>query len=43
MSLMTVDEVAEFLGVKDVRVIRLEREHLLQALLLGAYLFLWRR
>ena len=31
MSLMTVDEVAEFLGVKDVRVIRLEREHLLRA------------
>jgi len=31
MSLMTIDEVAEFLGVKDVRVIRLEREHLLNA------------
>lgn len=31
MSLMTVAEVAEFLGVKDVRVIRLEREHLLAA------------
>lgn len=31
MSLMTVDEVAEFLGVKDVRVIRLEREHLLNS------------
>ena len=31
MSLMTVDQVAEFLGVKDVRVIRLEREHLLNA------------
>ncbi len=31
MSLMTVDEVAEFLGVKDVRVVRLEREHLLNA------------
>lgn len=29
MSLMTVAEVAEFLGVKDVRVERLEREHLL--------------
>ena len=31
MSLMTVNPVAEFLGVKDVRVIRLEREHLLNA------------
>lgn len=31
MSLMSVDEVAEFLGVKDVRVNRLEREHLLNA------------
>lgn len=31
MSLMTVDEVADFLGVKDVRVIRLEREHLLNS------------
>ncbi|NVK24924.1 MAG: helix-turn-helix domain-containing protein [Gammaproteobacteria bacterium] len=31
MSLMTVDQVAEFLGVKDVRVIRLEREHLLNS------------
>lgn len=31
MSLMTVDQVAEFLGVKDVRVNRLEREHLLNA------------
>jgi len=29
MSLMTVDEVASYLGVKDVRVERLEREHLL--------------
>jgi DNA-binding transcriptional MerR regulator len=28
---MTVAEVAEFLGVKDVRVNRLEREHLLNA------------
>lgn len=31
MSLMTVAEVAEFLGVQDVRVLRLEREHLLIA------------
>ncbi|QTH62893.1 helix-turn-helix domain-containing protein [Psychrosphaera ytuae] len=31
MSLMTVNQVADFLGVKDVRVIRLEREHLLRA------------
>lgn len=31
MALMTVEQVAEFLGVKDVRVIRLEREHLLNA------------
>lgn len=29
MSLMTVQEVAEFLGVQDVRVERLERESLL--------------
>jgi DNA-binding transcriptional MerR regulator len=29
MSLMSVTEVAEFLGVQDVRVERLEREHLL--------------
>lgn len=29
MSLMTVSEVAEFLGVKELRVERLEREHLL--------------
>lgn len=29
MSLMTVAEVAEFLGVKELRVERLEREHLL--------------
>lgn len=29
MSLMSVTEVAEFLGVKEVRVERLEREHLL--------------
>ena len=29
MSLMSVSEVAEFLGVKDVRVERLERESLL--------------
>lgn len=29
MSLMTVDEVASYLGVQDVRVERLEREHLL--------------
>jgi len=31
MSLMTVNEVADFLGVKDVRVVRLEREHLLNS------------
>ncbi|MER2493336.1 helix-turn-helix domain-containing protein [Catenovulum sediminis] len=31
MSLMNVAEVAEFLGVKEVRVERLEREHLLIA------------
>ena len=31
MSLMTVSEVAEFLGVQDVRVERLERESLLIA------------
>lgn len=29
MSLMTVDEVASYLGVQDVRVERLERESLL--------------
>lgn len=29
MSLMTVEQVAEFLGVQDVRVERLERESLL--------------
>ena len=29
MSLMTVAEVAAFLGIQDVRVQRLEREHLL--------------
>lgn len=29
MSLMTVSQVAEFLGVQDVRVERLERESLL--------------
>lgn len=29
MSLMSVTEVAEFLGVQEVRVERLEREHLL--------------
>ncbi|GAB5381881.1 MAG: hypothetical protein Alis3KO_30650 [Aliiglaciecola sp.] len=29
MSLMTVSEVAEFLGVKELRVERLERESLL--------------
>ncbi|WP_018694299.1 hypothetical protein [Algicola sagamiensis] len=29
MALMTVTEVAEFLGIQDVRVERLEREHLL--------------
>ncbi|MEO9944317.1 MAG: helix-turn-helix domain-containing protein [Paraglaciecola sp.] len=29
MSLMTVDQVAEFLGVQNVRVERLERESLL--------------
>ena len=29
MSLMSVSEVAEFLGVKDVRIERLERENLL--------------
>jgi hypothetical protein len=31
MSLMTVEQVAEFLGVQDVRVERLERESLLPA------------
>jgi hypothetical protein len=31
MSLMTVEQVAEFLGVQDVRVARLERESLLPA------------
>lgn len=31
MSLMTVSEVAEFLGVQEIRVERLEREHLLTA------------
>lgn len=31
MSLMTVAQVAEYLGIKDVRVQRLEREHLLNA------------
>ncbi len=31
MSLMTVGEVAEYLGVQDVRVERLERESLLQS------------
>ncbi|MCY7296782.1 MerR family transcriptional regulator [Alteromonas sp. a30] len=31
MSLMTVGEVAEYLGVKDLRVERLERESLLQS------------
>jgi len=31
MALMTVKEVAEFLGVEDVRVERLERERLLLA------------
>lgn len=31
MSLMTVSQVAEFLGVQDVRVERLERESLLMA------------
>ncbi|TDF35779.1 helix-turn-helix domain-containing protein [Alteromonadaceae bacterium M269] len=31
MSLMSVAEVAEFLGVQDVRVERLEREHLLMS------------
>ena len=31
MSLMTVAEVAEFLGVQAIRVERLEREHLLSA------------
>jgi len=31
MSLMNVEEVAEFLGVKSVRVERLERESLLPA------------
>lgn len=31
MSLMTVSEVAEFLGVKEIRVERLERESLLIA------------
>jgi len=31
MSLMTVAQVAEFLGVQDVRVERLERESLLMA------------
>ena len=29
MALMTVSEVAEFLSVQDLRVQRLEREHLL--------------
>lgn len=29
MALMTVDEVAEFLGVQDIRVERLARENLL--------------
>ena len=29
MALMTVAQVAEFLGVQEVRVERLEREHLL--------------
>lgn len=31
MSLMTVTEVAQFLGVQEIRVQRLEREHLLNA------------
>ena len=31
MSLMTVEQVADFLGVNDLRVIRLEREHLLNS------------
>lgn len=31
MSLMTVAEVASFLNVKEIRVERLEREHLLKA------------
>ena len=31
MALMTVSEVAEFLGVQEARVTRLEREHLLIA------------
>ena len=31
MALMTVAQVAEFLGVQDTRVERLEREHLLVA------------
>lgn len=31
MSLMTANEVAEFLGVKVIRVERLEREHLLNS------------
>lgn len=31
MALMSVNEVAQFLGVQDVRVERLEREHLLVA------------
>lgn len=31
MALMTIAQVAEFLGVQDVRVERLEREHLLIA------------
>ncbi|MBC3766012.1 MerR family transcriptional regulator [Neptunicella marina] len=31
MNLMTVSEVAEFLGVQDIRVERLERESLLLA------------
>lgn len=31
MSLMTVSEVAQFLGVQEIRVERLEREHLLNA------------
>jgi hypothetical protein len=31
MSLMSVNEVADFLGVQESRVMRLEREHLLIA------------
>ncbi|MBE1300576.1 MAG: helix-turn-helix domain-containing protein [Alteromonadaceae bacterium] len=31
MSLMTVSEVASFLGVQEIRVERLEREHLLNS------------